>query len=60
MDVITVEFHNGQKCTNRIGVTTLWLPQSLFISWSFIVIFYFQEWDEIEFLDTEVLKGPKV
>lgn len=36
----------------------MWLPQSLFNSGSCIVIFYFQEWDERECLDTEVLSGP--
>ena len=33
---------------------------SLFNSGSFIVIFYFREWDERECLDTEVLSGPMV
>jgi hypothetical protein len=41
-------------------MTSLWLLQSLFNSRSFVVIFYFQEWDEGECLDTEVLSGSMV
>lgn len=41
-------------------MTSLWLLQSLFNSRSFVVIFYFQEWDERECLDTEVLSGSMV
>ena len=38
----------------------MWLPQSLFNSGNFIVIFYFQEWDERKCFDTEVLSGSKL
>ena len=31
-----------------------------FITRNFIVILYFQEWDERECLDTEVLSGPMI